>query len=133
MNYMLDSNICIYVMNNHPKIVVDMFHQLTIDEVCISTITHGELIFGAENSQRRDQNLEKVDIFCNLITVLPLDNSASRHYGRIRSYLNKNGTPIGNNDLWIAAHALSEDLILVTNNEREFNRVKDLKIENWVS
>jgi tRNA(fMet)-specific endonuclease VapC len=98
----------------------------------MSAITYGELCFGAEKSAKPKETRKILEHLVSLIPVLPLDENASGHYGKIRQQLQAIGKPIGNNDLWIAAHALAGKLILVTNNEDEFRRVAGLKVENWV-
>ncbi|HEY3300114.1 MAG TPA: type II toxin-antitoxin system VapC family toxin [Methylophilaceae bacterium] len=131
-NYLLDTNICIYLTKQqHPKLV-QRFATLKENEVAMSVVTYGELQFGAEKSQQRllvQQSLEKLRL---VIPVMSMGLEASLHYGEIRAHLQKLGLPIGNNDCWIAAHARAEGLVLVTNNLREFERVPDLKLENWV-
>ena len=97
----------------------------------MSVITYGELIWGAEASSKVRENLKRLRAFARLVTPLDLPSDAAEHYGKIRAALQKKGTPIGPNDLWIAAHARAAGLILVSNNEREFRRVPRLKVENW--
>ena len=131
--YMLDTNICIYVLKNHSK---ELRHKFkAIKNICISSITYGELCFGIENGDNsmREACWEQLDIFTQRLLIDPWDEDAARHYGFIRAVLKKQGTLIGNNDLLISAHALSMNAVLVTNNVREFSRVPDLTIENWVS
>ena len=99
----------------------------------MSVITYGELWRGVQKSQRREHNLTALRQLTSILPVDPLPIEAGRRYGSIRSALERAGTPIGNNDLWIAAHALAKDLILVTNNEREFARIDGLRIENWTT
>jgi tRNA(fMet)-specific endonuclease VapC len=130
--YMLDTNICIYVLKNHSA---KLKHKFRVSkELCISAVTFAELCFGIENGDAslRGQRREQLDAFTRLLLTLPLDDDAGKHYGRIRAYLERKGSPIGNNDLFIAAHALSAGAILVSNNEREFKRVPGLVVENWV-
>jgi tRNA(fMet)-specific endonuclease VapC len=98
----------------------------------MSVVTLGELVFGAERSQAREQAMGNLTRLVELIPVLSLPESAGQHYGGIRAALTAAGTPIGNNDLWIAAHAATDNLILVSNNSREFERVPGLQVENWV-
>ncbi len=98
----------------------------------MSVITYGELQFGAQKSQQTQQVLQALEKLSLAIPVLEMDKQVSQHYGDIRARLQQAGTPIGNNDLWIAAHARAQGLILVTNNQREFERVPDLQIENWL-
>jgi tRNA(fMet)-specific endonuclease VapC len=97
----------------------------------MSVVTLGEWVFGAERSQARTQAMGNLARLVELIPVLELPESAGRHYGRIRAALTAAGTPIGNNDLWIAAHAAAQALILVSSNSREFERVPGLQVENW--
>ncbi len=131
--YMLDTNICIYVLKNHSEKLRHKFKA--IKNICISSITYGELCFGIENgdSSKRKARREQLDIFTQRLLIDPWDEDAARHYGFIRAILKKQGTIIGNNDLLISAHALSMNAVLVTNNVSEFSRVPDLTIENWVS
>jgi tRNA(fMet)-specific endonuclease VapC len=130
--YLLDTNICIYIKNHRPAEVLARFSALPSGSVAMSVITYSELAFGAENSTKSRAAQQILQQLTALIPVLPLDENTSLHYGSIRHYLQTQGTPIGNNDLWIAAHALAEKLILVTNNVAEFERVPVLQVENWV-
>jgi len=130
--YMLDTNICIYVLKNHSARVK---HQFKVHrELCISAVTYAELCFGVENGNvaLKGARWQQLAAFTRLLLVLPLDEAAAKYYGSIRSHLKGAGKPVGNNDLFIAAHALSLGAILVTNNEREFGRVPGLVVENWV-
>jgi len=130
--YMLDTNICIYVLGNRSD---RLRHRFKVTKnLCISVITYAELCFGIENGKPglKKQMWEQLDLFTRLLLVLPLEENSGRHYGSIRSALKEMGRPIGNNDLFIAAHALSENAILVSNNEREFKRVPGLVVENWL-
>lgn len=129
--YLLDTNICIYIAKHNPAAVRARFAQHTADELVMSVITLGELRFGAEKSQFQERAIAVINQLQSLIQVAPLTEAVGEHYGQIRANLHKIGQPIGNNDLWIAAHARAEEWVLVTNNEREFRRVDGLKIENW--
>ena len=131
--YMLDTNICIYVLKNHSDKLRHKFKA--IKDICISSITYGELCFGIENGSNslKEERWRQLDIFTQRLLIDPLDENAGKHYGLIRAQLKKHGTPIGNNDLLIAAHARSINAVLVTNNVREFNRVPSLVVENWIS
>jgi tRNA(fMet)-specific endonuclease VapC len=130
--YLLDTNICIYIKNYRPPEVLARFSGLQPGDVAMSSITFGELCFGAAKSTKQIEAMQTLAALKQLIPVLPLDATTSVHYGNARQHLQSIGRPIGNNDLWIAAHALSSELILVTNNLLEFERVPGLKIENWV-
>lgn len=130
--YMLDTNICIYVLKNHSA---KLKHKFKVSrDLCISAVTYAELCFGIENGDvsLRGQRWEQFDAFMRLLQTLALDDDVGRHYGRIRAHLKREGAPIGNNDLFIAAHALSSGAVLVSNNEREFKRVPGLVVENWL-
>ena len=131
--YLLDTNICIYIAKHKPIEVLQRFQLLEVGQVGMSLITHGELTHGAYKSQQPQLALSKLQQLVELIPVMPIAATVSEHYGQIRSSLEKTGTPIGNNDLWIAAHALDLQVTLVTNNVREFERVPSLKLENWVN
>lgn len=130
--YMLDTNICIYVLKNHSDTLRHKFKA--IKNICISSITYGELCFGIENGNQtmRNARWEQLNIFTQRLLIEPWDLDAAKHYGSIRADLKKEGNPIGNNDLLIASHARSIDATLVTNNTREFKRVSNLHIENWL-
>ena len=131
--YLLDTNICIYIKNHRPAEVLTRFSKLPPGKVAMSAITYGELCFGAEKSSKPKESRHILEHLIALIPVLPLDETVSTHYGKIRQHLLAIGKPIGNNDLWIAAHALVNKLILVTNNVAEFERVPGLRVENWVN
>ncbi|MBC7215721.1 type II toxin-antitoxin system tRNA(fMet)-specific endonuclease VapC [Extensimonas perlucida] len=133
IRYLLDTNICIYIAKHHPPAVRARFEQLSADALAMSVITLGELQHGAEKSQSRPKALLALQQLQSAIQVMPLTPAAGEHYGQIRSSLERAGQPIGNNDLWIAAHARAEGWVLVTNNEREFRRVEGLAVENWVA
>ena len=133
LRFLLDTNICIYIAKQRPISVLEKFEQLSVGEVSMSTITYGELLYGAEKSQNPKKTLHILEELASLIPPIPLSTDVGEHYGKIRGYLEKKGKLIGNNDLWIAAHAIAADLILVTNNVKEFARIPKLKIENWVS
>lgn len=132
MKYMLDTNICIYIMKKNPPQVLEKFLALNPNEICISSITHAELEFGVCKSNSVAKNLMALRIFLAGIKILPFDETAAIDYGDIRATLERRGTPIGANDLLIAAHARSLHLTLVTNNLKEFNRVDGLQVENWI-
>jgi tRNA(fMet)-specific endonuclease VapC len=131
LRYLLDTNICIYVIKRRPESLLDRFNE-TASHLAISAITLAELLHGAEKSSQPQRTLSVVDDFCSRLDVLDYGAKAAQHYGQIRSALERRGTPIGVNDLHIAAHARSEGLTLVSNNLREFERVEGLLYENWV-
>jgi tRNA(fMet)-specific endonuclease VapC len=130
--YLLDTNICIYIKNHRPAEVLARFSKLPPGKVAMSAITFGELCFGAEKSSKSKESRQILEHLIALIPVLPLDDAVSVQYGKIRHHLETSGKLIGNNDLWIASHALASKLILVTNNVAEFERVPGLRVENWV-
>ena len=130
--YLLDANICIYIQRRKPDEVLDRFQKLKPGDAAISVVTWGELLYGAEKSRQRKKALQLLEEFQTFIPVLSMPEKAGKMYGAIRAVLESNGTPIGNNDLWIAAHAKAAGLTVVTNNEREFRRVPGLKVQNWV-
>ena len=132
LKYLLDTNIVIYVLKRRPKEVLAMFNA-NASRMAISSITLSELYYGAEKSLNTDKNLEAVEEFVSHLDVLPYDAKASQHYGQIKAALEKKGQIIGENDIHIAAHARSHGLVLVSNNVREFKRVPNLVLENWVS
>jgi tRNA(fMet)-specific endonuclease VapC len=131
--YLLDTNICIYLRQNRPPEVTARFQRLQAGDAVLSVITYGELAYGAERSRQRTQALESLARLVSLLPVLPLPPDAGAAYGEIRAALESRGDMIGGNDLWIAAHAKAAGLVLVTNNEREFRRVPDLKVQNWAT
>ena len=133
LHYLLDTNICIYFAKNKPERVLRKFEQLTVGSVGMSIITYGELMYGAKKSHYPKKSITALEELSSLIPPLPLPLDAAEHYGNIRSKLEKSGMPIGNNDLWIASHALAMKLTLVTNNEKEFSRVSKLTVENWTA
>ena len=131
MKYMLDTNIIAYAKNNRPESVLKRLMQYRPEDICISSITLAELEYGVFNSAKPRQNQLALMVFLASIIVVPFDSDAAIEYGIIRADLKKRGTPIGANDLLIAAHAKSLDLTLVTNNTREFERVEGLRLEDW--
>ena len=131
LRYMLDTNIAIYVIKRRPLECLASFNAHA-GQLCISSITLAELLHGAEKSAHVAQNLRQVEDFVSRLEVLDYGAKAAAHYGDIRAVLERSGTPIGVNDLHIAAHARSEGLVLVSNNLREFERVPGLRTENWV-
>ncbi len=132
MNFLIDTNICIYIMNCRPFAVIQKFKQIEIGRIGISSISVSELYYGVSKSGREKQNLKRLEEFLMPFEILPYDETASKYYGDIRFQLEKQGKIIGPLDMLIAAHALSQNLVLITNNEKEFKRIPSLKVENWV-
>jgi|ERR1017187_3842455 tRNA(fMet)-specific endonuclease VapC len=131
MRYMLDTDICVYASRKNRPQVIARVGKHSPGDLVISTVTYGELRFGAEKSAQPNAALRVLNEFIEAVPVVPLENQTAEHYGRIRHLLERQGRAIGANDLWIAAHCLQLGLTLVTNNEREFSRIPNLAIENW--
>ena len=131
MNYMLDTNICIYAMKKKPERVLKRLREELNGGICISSITLAELEYGMKRSSDPIRNERALLRFLAPLSVLPFGAAAASEYGEIRAYLQSQGTPIGPLDMLIAGHARSEEMILVTNNGKEFERVPDLALENW--
>jgi tRNA(fMet)-specific endonuclease VapC len=129
--YMLDTNICIYIAKHQPPEVKARFERLKPGQLVMSAITYGELYYGACKSSQRARALTQIEELVQDIPVENLDLITARVYGEIRATLEGQGHPIGNNDLWIGAHAMALDVTLATNNEREFKRIAGLSVENW--
>jgi tRNA(fMet)-specific endonuclease VapC len=133
VKYLLDTNTCIYIINKKPPSAISRIRSKQPEEVAISTVTVAELEYGVHRSQRIDQNRIALLEFLVPLTILDFDQGAAAVYGSIRASLESRGTPIGPLDLMIAAAAMSQGLILVTNNEKEFSRVEGLQLENWIA
>lgn len=131
MKYMLGTNICIYTIKHKPPEVIKNFLRHNPDEMCISSITYAELMHGVEKSQAVERNRMAITLFLSAITILPFNQYAAEEYGKVRAELERKGTPIGPMDMLIAGHARAEELVLVTNNTREFFRVENLEVEDW--
>ena len=131
MKYMLDTNILIYLIRQKPPDVLERFKQTDISTISISSITLSELFYGVSKSSKPEQNLMALTQFVAPLEILPYGDEAAQYYGELRTHLEKQGTPIGSLDMLIAAHALSIACTLVTNNEKEFIRIPNLKIDNW--
>jgi tRNA(fMet)-specific endonuclease VapC len=129
--FLLDTDILSYARKRQHPQITRRFERLHFGEAVLSVVTFGELLFGAHQSVNRAKAVQDLERLIQVIPVAPLPANAAHEYAVLRLELTKSGTLIGNNDLWIAAHALAEDLILVTNNEREYKRVRGLKLENW--
>lgn len=128
---LLDTNICIYIAREKPPAVLAQFRRYQRGDLAMSAITFGELLYGAAKSAQRERVREVLRELIAWVPALPVDDAVSERYGALRAALEQRGRPIGNNDLWIAAHTLALGIPLVTNNEREFGRVPGLKVLNW--
>ena len=131
LKYMLDTNTCIYTINRKPPHLKRLFNA-HIGQLCISSVTWGELICGAEKSQAIERNLQQLEGFGARLEILSFDEGAAVQFGQVKAELEKQGNIIGAYDMMIAGHARSEGLILVTNNQNEFMRVAGLRTENWI-
>lgn len=131
IRYMLDTDICSYIMREKPRHVLEKFKTLSMDQIFISAITYAEFMFGVEASVSREKHRRIVEQFVLHVDVIPWDRPAGDHYGQIRVALQARGSIIGAMDMMIAAHARSKSMVLVTNNEKHFKRVPGLTIENW--
>ena len=131
--YMLDTNIVAYAKNNRPEVVYERMSRFDPEDLCVSVITLAELEYGVFNSSNPERNQLALTLFLANIEVVPFNDDAAVEYGRIRAELKRKGTPIGANDLMIAAHAKSLGVTLVTSNTREFERVEGLMLEDWAS
>ncbi len=132
MRYMLDTNICIYLIKHKPPQVFEKLQEHNPDEICISAVTYAELVHGVEKSKAVERNRLALTILLSNIEILDFDMKAAEEYGRIRADLEKKGTPIGPLDMMIAGHAKSLGYTVVTNNVGKFKRVEGLQYENWV-
>lgn len=131
MKYLLDTNICIYCINRNPQKVIRRLQKLQIGDAGISAITYSELQYGVANSSDPERNLAALLEFVAPLEIADYSSTAAEAYGPIRATLKRKGTMIGPLDLLIASHALALGAILITNNVREFNRIPDLRVENW--
>jgi tRNA(fMet)-specific endonuclease VapC len=129
--YMLDTDTCSYIMRRSHDALLNKLAKIAVEDVCISVITKSELLYGVEVSPKRGQDEAALDAFLRHVEVLDFPDQASSHYAKIRVELRTGGAMIGANDLLIAAHARCQKLTLITNDTREFRRVRDLSIENW--
>ncbi len=131
MKYLLDTNICIYIIKKKPEQVIRKLSKIDPSKLALSSVTWSELVYGAEKSEKREQNLDALKDFAIPFEIPPWTSKEAQIAGKIRAELAKQGTLIGPFDIQIAAHAISLELVLVTNNEKEFKRVSGLKVENW--
>lgn len=129
--YLLDTNVCIRILNNRSPLLAARLRSQTPDELCLCSVTKAELVFGAYNSARPAENLRVLQVFFAPYVSLPFDDACADAYGRIRFDLQRQGTPIGGDDMLIAAIAIANEAVLVTANTREFARVTGLRLENW--
>lgn len=131
MIYLLDSNVCIQLLNGRHRGVIDCFHRHDPLDTVLCSMVKAELLRGALRSQRIELNLQRLETFFAPLKSLPFDDTAAEYYARIGAYLSSRGTPIGPNDLIIAATALAHNATLITHNTSEFRRVAGLRIEDW--
>jgi tRNA(fMet)-specific endonuclease VapC len=129
--YMLDTDICSYIIKERPLQVLEHFKQVEMEQLCISAVTYAELIYGVEHSSSKKVNRVVIEDFVLHLTIVPWGEEAAEHYGSIRAYLQAEGKIIGSMDMMIAAHARSQKMTLVTNNDKHFKRVPKLTVENW--
>lgn len=130
--YLLDTNICVYLISGKYEHVNQKFLSIAPDQIAVSAIVAAELAYGVEHSQRVKENRKRLDVFFEGVPILDWSKHTIWHYAKLKSQLRKAGTPVGELDLQIAAHALTLDAVCVTNNTREFERVDGLRLENWV-
>ena len=133
MQFLLDTNICIYIIKCKPQQVIKRFQSLNLSDVGISSITVAELEYGAYKSQRLEQNRAALNQFLLPLEIVPFDERSTQIYGELRATLERQGTVIGGMDLLIASQAIALNLTLVTNNTNEFSRIQNLDLDNWVS
>jgi tRNA(fMet)-specific endonuclease VapC len=131
MRYLLDTNVCIRYLNGQCEKIRQELSRKTPDKIVLCSVVKAELLYGAMKSKNPARNLQKLYHFVEPFISLPFDDNAAEEYGKIRSLLEKTGTPIGPNDLMIAAIATANNVILVTHNTREFGQVRILKLEDW--
>ena len=130
--YLLDTNICIYTINSRPAEVIAEVRKRSADEICISSVTIAELAYGIQKSRRQEASYQALLEFLAPFEIIDFASQDAMEFGRIRAFLEEKGSMIGAYDLQIAAQALARKLVLVTNNTREFARISELKLENWV-
>lgn len=130
--YMLDTETCIFITRKSAPSLLERIESVPLEQQCISVVTLAELLYGVQVSSKKKANQEVVDLFAQHIEVLEWTPGAAKHYAEIRAELKKKGQQLGSNDLMIAAHARSIGAVIVTNNVKDFGRVKGLKLENWM-
>ncbi len=134
MRYLLDTNICTYIINQNPKSILEKLNEHENDDIFICTPTISELFYGVENSTKKEENLAKLNKFLKYFEnfILDFDIKSAKNYGKIRTFINQNSKrKIGDKDMDIASIAISHDVILITNNEKNFNFIPNLKVQNW--
>ena len=131
MRYMIDTDICIYVQKKKYPHVLEKFKK-KFSQICISAVTYAELAAGVEKSEQKEKNAVALNDFTGFLEIVPFGTEEAKEYGNIRAKLEKSGKVIGNNDMMIAASAKVHNMILITNNVREFERVSGLRLENWI-
>jgi tRNA(fMet)-specific endonuclease VapC len=132
MLYLLDTNTCIYFLNRSSERIISQFKKYSPSQIMLSSITVAELFYGAEKSKARKKNWAVVEAFVSNFDIAPFDEKSCQTYAKTRTSLEKSGVPIGPMDLLIASISIANNFILVTNNTKEFRRIKGLKLENWV-
>ena len=131
MKFLIDTNICIPYLNGTDSQLLKQFQKVGPDSLCLCAVVEAELLYGAQKSQKTAANLERLALFLSLLESFDFDKAAAERYGVLRVQLERDGTPIGGNDMMIAAIALAQDLTLVTRDLREFRRVTGLRVEEW--
>lgn len=132
MRYLLDTNICIYIIKKKPRVLVKKFENYEISDIAISSITFAELEYGIQKSAFSIQNRIALHQFLAPLEILPYDGHCACHYGKLRKFLEESGQVIGSLDMLIASHCLALNYVLITNNEKKFERIPDLKVRNWL-
>lgn len=133
MRYMLDTNICIYIIREKPIKALKKLRSFDLADIVISAITHSELEYGVAKSSKQEENREALIKFLAALEIAPYDDKAAADYGQIRNHLEKKGAVVGAMDMLIGAHARSIPVTLVTNNIKEFKRIPGLRVENWAA
>ena len=133
MKYMLDTGTCIFITRKSEPALLERIESVPLEQQCISVVTLAELLYGVQLSSKQKANQDAIDLFAQHVEVLEWTPEAAKHCAEIRAVLKKTGQQLGSNDLMIAAHARSIGAVIVTNNVKDFSRVKGLKVENWIS
>jgi tRNA(fMet)-specific endonuclease VapC len=130
--YMLDTDTCAFILRRSSPVLLERIQAVPLQQQCVSVVTLAELLYGVQLSSRKKANRDALDLLVRHVNVLEWTAEAANHYAEIRADLKKKGQQLGANDLMIAAHARSIDAVIVTNNVKDFRRVKGLKLENWM-